>query len=193
MLPDIIVSLVSMKGRDRPFAEGEHLFRLDEPVDAFFVVLDGRVDLVRFLDEGAALVLQRAGPGDILAEASLFSPRYHCDAIARTAAIVRRIPRQTLRERFRSDPEFAEGLAAHLARGIQEARFRSEVLALRTVAARLDAWRAWYGAFPRKGEWRHLAEQIGVSPEALYRELARRRKQPLHDSQTTRSRRRQGP
>jgi hypothetical protein len=29
---------------------------------------------------------------------------------------------------------------------------------------------------PPKGEWKSVAEQIGVSPEALYRELSRRRK-----------------
>lgn len=28
---------------------------------------------------------------------------------------------------------------------------------------------------PPKGEWKQLAQQIGASPEALYREFARRR------------------
>lgn len=28
---------------------------------------------------------------------------------------------------------------------------------------------------PAKGEWKSVAQQIGVSPEALYREIARRR------------------
>jgi hypothetical protein len=29
---------------------------------------------------------------------------------------------------------------------------------------------------PSKGEWKALAEDIGVSPEALYRELSKRRR-----------------
>jgi len=34
----------------------------------------------------------------------------------------------------------------------------------------------WNNAkLPPKGEWRNLANQIGVSPEALYREIAKRR------------------
>lgn len=176
MSADIIAALVSMDGRDRPLAEGEYLFHLDEAITAFFVVLDGRIDLVRYMEKGAALILQRAGPGEILAEASLFSTRYHCDAVARTNACVRRIPKQTLRERFRQEPEFAEALAAHLAREVQQARFHSEVLSLRMVAQRLDAWQGWYGRLPPKGEWRQLADRIGVSPEALYREMAKRRK-----------------
>ena len=140
MFDDFIAALVSMNGRNRSLAEGDYLFHLDEPITAFFVVLDGRIDLVRHQEEGTALVLQRAGPGEILAEASLFSARYHCDAVARTSARVHHLPKQALRERFRQEPEFAEALAAHLAREVQQARFRSEVLSLRTVAQRLDAW-----------------------------------------------------
>jgi hypothetical protein len=44
------------------------------------------------------------------------------------------------------------------------------------VADRLDAWlAAGEGKLPAKGEGRGLAAEIGISPEALYRELARRR------------------
>ncbi len=53
---------------------------------------------------------------------------------------------------------------------------RSEILSMRTVVKRLDAWLLSHGdRLPAKGEWKNLALQIGVSPEALYRELARRK------------------
>jgi hypothetical protein len=59
----------------------------------------------------------------------------------------------------------------------QGARLRSEVLSLRTVAERLAAWTAWNGGkIPKKGEWKLVANQIGVSPEALSRELAKNRR-----------------
>ncbi len=49
-------------------------------------------------------------------------------------------------------------------------------MTMKNVAARLDAWTAWHGeATPSKGERKFVAHQIGVSPEALYRELAKRR------------------
>ena len=48
-------------------------------------------------------------------------------------------------------------------------------LSLRTVAERLDAWIAASGRYPAKGEWKTVAAEIGNSPEALYRELAKRR------------------
>jgi hypothetical protein len=44
------------------------------------------------------------------------------------------------------------------------------------VAARLDAWLAWNNALPEKVERRRIADEIGVSPEALYRQLGKRRR-----------------
>lgn len=65
---------------------------------------------------------------------------------------------------------------AYMAREIQHARRSAEIISLRTVAARLDAWIAWNdGKFPPKGEWKTVAEDMGTSPEALYRELSKRR------------------
>jgi len=178
MSDEFVALLSAMSGRERSLAAGDCLFRRGDAVTSLFVVRDGRVDLLRYQEDGGAIILQRAGPGDFLAEASLFSDRYHCDALARTQAAVAAVPKKALRDRLRREPGFSEGLAAHLAHSIQNARFRSEVLALRTVAARLDAWQGWYGDLPPKGEWRQLADQIGVSPEALYREMARRRRTP---------------
>jgi CRP-like cAMP-binding protein len=66
--------------------------------------------------------------------------------------------------------------AAHLAQRVQDARTGAEVLSLKTVQGRLDAWLAVnQGGLPEKGHWRELAESLSVTPEALYREISRRR------------------
>lgn len=163
-------------GQTRQLGPGEYLFHRDKKVAALFMVVEGEVRLLRHLEGGGAIIRQRAGPGDIPAEASVFSSRYHCDGIARAGARVRRVAKREFLERFRQDSKLAEVWASHLAREVQNTRFRSEVFSLKTVAARLDAWIEWYGDMPPKGERVHLAFQIGVSPEALYRELTRRRK-----------------
>ena len=80
-------------------------------------------------------------------------------------------------KRLAESSAFAQAWVRHLAHEVQQARMHAEIVSLKTVAARLNAWIAWNGDLPRKGEWAALAVQIGVSPEALYRELARRRAQ----------------
>ena len=173
----LIDDLVQSDGREVAASSGQFLFHVGDEVTELYVVRSGDLHLVRHrADGGAALVLQRAGPGSIVAEASLFSRRYHCDAVARSPVSAKVLSMRALRDRFRRDPGFAETWAWHLAREVQAARFRSEVIAMRTVAARLDAWLDWQGgAPPPKGEWKRVADQVGVTPEALYRELARRR------------------
>ena len=167
-------SLCGMAVRTRTVPPCHVLFRRGDKVANLFVAVSGRVDLVRHSADGIPIVLQRAGAGEIVAEASLFADAYHCDARCDEGASVAVVPRARFRARLRNDLDFADLWARHLGREIHTLRFRCEVLSLRTVAARLSAWIDWYGAMPPKGEWKNLAHQIGVSPEALYREVARR-------------------
>ena len=62
-------------------AAGVPVFRLGERPARFLWVLEGQVRLVRRSRNGAEIVLQRAHSG-FVAEASVESHRYHCDAVA---------------------------------------------------------------------------------------------------------------
>jgi hypothetical protein len=55
------------------------------------------------------------------------------------------------------------------------ARVRAEIRSLPKVAERLEAWLREGHVLPDKGCWQDVAAELGVSREALYRELARRR------------------
>jgi CRP/FNR family transcriptional regulator, dissimilatory nitrate respiration regulator len=175
MLADLAALLLALPGRELSFAAGAPVFHLDDPVRSVHLLRSGTIHLIRHQADGSALVLQRAGPGSVLAEASVYSARYHCDARAETAAVTWALARGDLRRRLAEDAGFAEAWARHLAQEVQRARLHAEILSLRAVAARLDAWIAWHGALPGKGQWATIAAQIGVSAEALYREIARRR------------------
>ena len=175
MSPSLFALLDNLAGRRCEFAAGEPVFHAGDPVRIIHAVRSGVIHLVRHQDNGSILILQRAERASILAEASIYSAQYHCDARAETAAVTWAMPRSALRARLQQDPELAAAWARHLAREVQQARLQAEVLFLKTVAARLDAWIAWHGRLPAKGHWSVVAREIGVSPEALYRELARRR------------------
>ena len=168
--------LDGLRARERHFHDGETLFHRGDPVKEMHVVLAGAINLVRSQSEGSFLILQRAGPGSILAEASLYSESYHCDAVASGAADTRAYAKASFTKLIAKSPELGNVWASYLARELQRARLRSEILSLKTVAQRLDAWIGWNGGrSPEKGEWKFVASQIGVSPEALYREIAKRR------------------
>lgn len=176
MSPHIAAFLNALPSSDVNFDEGQFVFARGDVVSKLYMVTYGELHLMRHHSDGAVIIVQRAGPGDILAEASLLADRYHCDAIAAEPTRVRYFSRRTLKARLADDTDFAQAWIAHLGREVQAARLRIEILSLKTVAARLDAWLGWHDiALPAKGARKSIAEEIGVSPEALYREFGRRR------------------
>ena len=160
----------------REFASGAHLFRRGDEVSVLHLVVAGEAHLVRHRVDGRTLVLQRARPNMVLAEASVFSERYHCDCVAVMPTRTFAVASSAVRTLLTVDPGFAEAWSLQLAHELQATRLRAEILSLRTVAERVDAWLAWNGgSLPPRGTWKTVASEIGTSPEALYRELARRR------------------
>jgi CRP-like cAMP-binding protein len=174
MFPEIDRFLEGVPRLNFAFPAGEAVFRLGDPINLLHFVTGGTINLMRHQIGGAPIILQRAGPGAILAEASLYSDSYHCDAVAITNAATWAVPKKQLLERLASNAEFGQAWAHRLAHELQRARFQVEVVAMKKVAARLDAWIASSGPMPPRGEWTRLAAEIGVTPEALYREIAKR-------------------
>lgn len=159
----------------RALNAGQCLFTTGDPVESLHLVEDGCVQLVRRDEDGIGAVMQRAISGSVLAESSIFSTHYHCAAEALVDSRVLVLPISPLLDLLDRDPNIAGMLARHLAREVQAVRTRAELLTRRTVRDRLDGWLAVNGGvLPAKGNWRFVAEDIGVTPEAFYRELQRR-------------------
>lgn len=176
MSETLINKVRRLKSRVRALDAGGFLFYANATVERLYWVERGEVHLVRHQAGGSSLILQRAGAGSLVAEASLFSERYHCDAVAAEATTVAGVDKRQLQAALARDTAFAGAWIHHLAREVQATRLRAEILSLRTVAERLDAWLAAHGGtLPPKGAWKACAAEIAVSPEALYRELAQRR------------------
>ena len=175
MSTDLDLLLGGLRGHEHRFPAGTTVFLLNDEVRVVYLVRRGVIHLVRHKEQGAALILQRAQAGSILAEASVYSDQYHCDARAESDATTWAVSKGDLRRRLEEKPDFARAWAQYLANAVQRARLHAEILSLKTVAARLDAWIVWNGVLPEKGQQRRIADEIGVSPEALYRELAKRR------------------
>ena len=151
------------------------MFFAADPVTTLFAVVEGGVDLIRTQPDGRRVVLQRARDNQVLAEASLYSERYHCDAVVMRRTRCLAVEVEAFRRAVAEDDAFRRTWDAHLARELMRARQLTELLSRRTVRDRLDGWMQLHGnALPEKGTRTELADELGVSNEALYREIARR-------------------
>lgn len=136
MSNDLIKRLAALSRRMVELAPEEALFRAGDRVTMLYLVTEGAVRLERITPRGARLILQRATAGEVLAEASCFADAYHCDAVATTRSRLSALPLRTFRQACAADPALLAALAAHLARSVQDARARAEILSLKTVEAR---------------------------------------------------------
>lgn len=167
--------LFQADGRRFHLDRGQLLFHAADPVRTIWFLTAGWIVLRRATACGTPLILHIASEGDLVAEASAFSERYHCDAEAQSECSGLCLPKESFLSALSRDPKLATEWAAELAHGLQSARRRAEIRSIRTVSDRLDAWLETGGEIPEKGRWQDLAFELGISREALYRELARRR------------------
>jgi len=179
-LPGAVASLgLREEAFDAPrrFDKGARIFRRGDPVRGVFLVLEGEVRLCRFGARGEEVILQRARAGEILAEAALDSPRYHCDAIVTEAGEFIRLSASVLRAMLDSDAQFARKWAGMLSGELRRARARLERMTLKSAADRVRHYLATEGRGPAcettiSGSLKDLARELGVAHETLYRTIA---------------------
>src|SRR5262249_34252712 len=107
MSKPLIELLRRLPASERRYPAGKRIFHQDDKVLVLHQVLDGNVHLVRHNIGGRALVLQRAAGHGILAEASIFAARYHCDAVAVLPTRTRAIDKSVLTAALARDPNLA--------------------------------------------------------------------------------------
>lgn len=174
---DWLPASVRAKAAERKLKAGEALFRQGDKPVSLFEVTSGRIRLSRVDRSGREVVLYVAGVGETLAEASLFSTVYHCDAIASTGAMVRGYPKAALLAAFDKDRKAAQAFSATLARQVMNLRTRIEQRNIRSARDRVRHYLSVNaGADGRgvtlSGTLKDLAADLGLTHEALYRTLA---------------------
>ena len=156
---------------------GEALFRRDDPVHGIFLVVEGRLRLERALEDGSAVTLAVLRPGDGVAEAALGSDRYHCDAVAEVRSRIGVYPKRELLEAFQSGTLGWDKVAWHFAKQVRRLRALLEVRSIHRADDRVESYldlltmlgESWSGDRPKSA----VAAELGLTPEALYRTLAK--------------------
>lgn len=157
-----------------PGIKGECLFRQGSKTARMYYVCSGEVVLQRLGIQGEYPVLQRARQS-FVAEASLQSARYHCDAMVTVSGVLVVIPIKLVKHALLVDPAFSLRWMGMLSRELKRLRAQCERLSLKRVSDRLlhlIKSEGREGKLPLEPGLKSIALELGVSHEALYRSIA---------------------
>jgi len=157
-------------------ASGDRLFWTGDPVARMHFVRKGLLTMVRMLETGQEVVVQRAGPGELFAEASLFAEHYHCDALCETDAVCDVYEKQAILAAL-ALPDVAMALLKVYSRSIRDLRSQIE---LRNIKRADDRVLAYLSLLPADRDgwretglaWTDIGRTLGLTHEAIYRALA---------------------
>lgn len=160
----------------RNLARDEPLFRQGEPARAVFLILRGRLRMVRNLASGDRITIHTGRPGELFAEGSLFSDVYQCDAIAAEPTRVRACGKAEMLAAIGDSPATTLALLRQATHLLHHARAMLELRNIRSANdrvlqhLRLSASKEGAVVFDRP--LLEVAEDLGLTHEVYYRTLA---------------------
>lgn len=160
----------------RQLTAGTVLFRQGDKTFGIFRLISGRITLNRVTQAGREVVMHTVRPGDLFAEASIFSTNYHCDALAMRDSEVLVYSTADLTRQLKENAEELWTFTAELAHRVQGLRTSLAVRHIRSApervlqSLRLRCDKA--GVWKVDGTLKQFAEEVGLTHEALYRALA---------------------
>lgn len=154
--------------------KGERLFLQRQHPRHMYFVVSSEIVLERMGEQGDPVVLQRVRQG-FVAEASLQSSSYHCDAVVTAPGQAVVLPIEPLKAALATDPTFALRWIGMLNAEVRRLRAQCERMSLKGVGERLLHMIETGGVdgHLRTGAGlKSLATELAVAHEALYRTVA---------------------
>jgi CRP-like cAMP-binding protein len=174
---DWLPMAIQTSGIERKLTAGQMLYGQGDAAIGLYEVVSGKVRQVRIDPEGRDVVVGMASPGDVIAEASLFSPLHDCAATAVTKAVVRLYRKALVLAEFERNPQAALAFMAMLVSQVLNLRVRLERRSIQSARDRvLHYLTANAGGKERSvalpSTVKDLAAELGLTHEALYRTLS---------------------
>jgi CRP/FNR family transcriptional regulator len=126
--------------REIPARKGSFLFSPGDVTKGFYAVLDGAIRVYRDSAKGKEITLEIVGAGSTLAEASLFTERYHCHAEVLKDSTVFLIPKDAFLEMIQTNIQFAATWIHILSLEVMRLRQRVEELTLKSPKIRIVSY-----------------------------------------------------
>lgn len=160
----------------RRLPAGATLFHQGDRTVGIFYLQSGCLRMQRVTPDGGTVLLHLARAGEAFAEASLFSDRYHCDAIAECDCAVWQYGKKAMVRQLRADPALLWDFAAELARGLRDMRQRYELKQIRSAPERVLQFLRLRcdgdGVFRPETSLKEISVSLGLTHEAFYRAVA---------------------
>jgi CRP-like cAMP-binding protein len=160
----------------RNLARDEPLFRQGERASAVFLIVRGRLRMVRNLASGDRITIHTGRTGELFAEGSLFSDVYQCGAIAAEPTRVRACSKAEMLAAIGDSPSTMLALLEQVTRSLHHARAMREFRNVRSaddrVLQHLHFLASKDGAVVFDRPLLEVAEDVGLTHEAYYRALA---------------------
>lgn len=177
--PDALAYIETWLARfaeSRLISKGVRIFANGEKPASLFWVASGELQLVRHTPQGERVILQRCTRG-VLAEASLFSERYHCDGEAATDSMVWILPLADFQAAL-GHADFSRAYARWQSQVIRALRSQCERLSLPGAGDRVLHYLREHGRYDlNEGTLKTWAGALGMTHEHLYRTLAQLQRQ----------------
>ena len=160
-------------------AAGETLFTQQDEATTFYVVVSGRIKLIRYIDNGKVSTFEIVRSTQTLAEIALFAEIYPCTAIAEIDSEVIAYPKRELLGILQQYPDIAIDFMAMLVRKIQSLKFRLELRDIRIAHQRVLHYLRHLIDYPQENTiildrpLKDIASDLGFTPETLSRALIR--------------------
>lgn len=180
-LPDYIPQTLRRTARPLSIRRRQVLFRQGDAATAIFFVRGGELEAARFSPDGDPLVMLRASSGDFFAELSLATDCYGCTAYAKSDGELYVLPKAEVLAALHTDHAFAMAFLQAQMKNARKQCSRYERVRLRRAEDRVIHFlitEAGPGGWIRlTGPLADWAAELGLTPESLYRALARLRQE----------------
>lgn len=167
--------LTQLNSTEVVLEKGEVLFSQGNGVASFYYVKAGKIKLIRNTIEGGELLIHVALPGEVFAEASLFSSEYHCSAITVIKSNILSYKKHEFLQHLEQNPSIMRQLLKTFSQQVRNLRAINEIKNIHSAKDRIlafiknemDEHKELALDMPLKD----IAYKIGLAHETFYREL----------------------
>ena len=179
---DLAKTLFHIKHYDK----GEIIFRLMEPATRIGIILEGSVEIQKYLPNGKQVNLSVVGEGKMIGAAAVFSKimKYPCNIVALKSVNMMIFQKKDILGLMQKDARILENFATEIASAAYMMQLRLELFSYSGIVQKAAFWLLMHAkqgekksvTIPSVSKWAML---MNVSRSSLHRELKRLEEQSV--------------